>query len=341
MKFGTAWWALVLLVAAVCLRAQSQGSAPKESLSVAFPGKAWEVKIDSPGFVIQTDERQSDGRQYLLATDPASALVLSVTLEATSGPADGKACPDFLKHRVDGLANLGVTDVKSSEVHSMAVIEYMIPVAGGLPVRQENLVLCAARENVFIDVHLSKAQFHSSDESLFLDVLNRLHIRETSSLAASEPQSGTETKTSMEFFSEGSRYYLASDFKSAIGPFENALALEKKQRRLSQNSWRVLVDNLGMAYGITGDLRHAEATLNYGIGQDPDYPMFYYNLGCVAAERNEMNKTMDFLGKAFARKANSIPGEGMPDPRQDDSFQRFMSNDQFRKFADSLESNSN
>jgi hypothetical protein len=64
--------------------------------------------------------------------------------------------------------------------------------------------------------------------------------------------------------------------------------------------------------------------------------MFYYNLACVNAERNDMDKTIDYLKKAFALKANAIPGEGMPDPRQDDSFQRFMSNDHFRKFVDSL-----
>jgi hypothetical protein len=107
---------------------------------------------------------------------------------------------------------------------------------------------------------------------------------------------------------------------------------------LSQNYWRALVDNLGMAYGITSDLQHAEETLDYGVSQDPAYPMFYYNLACVAAGRQDMTKSMDLLGKAFVRKANSIPGEAVPDPRQDDSFQGFMSNDQFRRFADSLES---
>ena len=91
-----------------------------------------------------------------------------------------------------------------------------------------------------------------------------------------------------------------------------------------------------MAYGITNDLNRAEETFNYGVSKDPNYPMFYYNLACVYAERNDMTKTMDYLRKAFALKANAIPGEGMPDPRQDDSFQRFMSNDTFRKFADSL-----
>ena len=63
--------------------------------------------------------------------------------------------------------------------------------------------------------------------------------------------------------------------------------------------------------------------------------------GCVAAERNDMDKAMTYLSKAFSLKANSNPGEKMPDPRRDDSFQRFMSNAQFRKLADSLEAPSN
>jgi hypothetical protein len=330
--------ALVLSVAGFTPSVQSQGTTTQQSVSIAYPGKAWEIKIDSPGLAVQTNGRKPDGREYLLANDPTSGLVLSITLEASGSSADAKTCPDFLKRRVDELSNLGPTDVQSSEINSMPVIEYLLPNVGGLPIRQKNLVLCAARENVFIDVHLSKAQFHPSDESLFLDLLNRLHIEDRSDAATPKPQSAADSRSSTEYFADGSRFFIANDFSNAIGPYENALTLEKKQRQMSQNYWRVLVDNLGMAYGITGDLEHAEATLKYGVSQDPSYPMFYYNLACVAAERKDMNTAMDFLGKAFARKANSIPGERMPDPRQDDSFGRFMSNDQFRNFTDSLES---
>lgn len=311
----------------------------KDSLRVSFPGKNWEVKIDSPGFAVESDGLKPDGRQYLSANNSKSGLVLSVTLEAANTPADERTCPGFLKHRVDAMSELGPKDVKSSEVNSMTVIEYLIPKASGLPIQQKNFVR-AAKENVFIDVHLSKVQFQPSDESLFLDVLNRIRLEDRAPLSASKTDTAG-TKASSEYFADGSRYYIAGDFRNAIGPYENALALEKQQRQLSQSYWRVLIDNLGMAYGITGDLQKSEATFNYGISEDPVYPMFYYNLGCVAAERNDMNRAMDFLGKAFARKANAIPGEGMPDPRKDDSFQRFMSNSQFRKFANSLESNSN
>jgi hypothetical protein len=87
-----------------------------------------------------------------------------------------------------------------------------------------------------------------------------------------------------------------------------------------------------MTYGITGDLDRAEETFNYGLSQDPTYPMFYDNLACVSAGRNDMDKTMTFLQKAFSYKANLIPGESMPDPRKDDSFKPFMSDRRFQDF---------
>lgn len=40
----------------------------------------------------------------------------------------------------------------------------------------------------------------------------------------------------------------------------------------------MLIDNLAMAYGITGKLTSAEEVVNYGISQNPTYPMFYFVL---------------------------------------------------------------
>jgi hypothetical protein len=98
----------------------------------------------------------------------------------------------------------------------------------------------------------------------------------------------------------------------------------------------VLLDNLSIAYGITGDVTHARETLNYGVSKDPDYPMFYYNLACVAAERGGLSDTEKYLTLAFERRANTIPGETFPDARVDDSFQKFLLQKEFRHFLDSL-----
>jgi tetratricopeptide (TPR) repeat protein len=332
-----------LLLTSLSPAALPQAAQPQEKLLISYPGKTWAVEIDSPGFVVERNERQPDGRQYFLANDPATGLVFSAALEKGNGPADSKTCPDYLRNRVKSLpAGLIATEIRSSQIADFAVIEYLIPTAQKLPVRQKNFVACLTNDDVFVDLHLSKVQFHDSDESLFTDFLKKVRIADISpgastasspDAASAAPPSGENT---MNYLREGSRYYLASDFRRAIGPYQTALDLEKKNPQLDRTTWRVLVDNLGMAYGITGDLPHAEVTFNYGLSKDPDYPMFYYNLACVNAERNDMDKTIDYLKKAFALKANAIAGEGMPDPRQDDSFQRLMSDDHFRKFVDSL-----
>lgn len=328
---------LALLIPAGAALAQ----APRQTVRVAYPGKSWAVEIDSPGVVVETEERKPDGREYLFAKDPATGLLISVTLEKSKGGADAKSCPAFLQKRMESIAQMEPQDVKTSEIQQLPTVEYLLPRVSGVPLRQKNMFACTAKDDVFIDIHLSKVQFRDSDESLFTDMLSRIRFDEEANVVES-PSSRSATpppaagQTSMQLFSEGSRFYIRQDFQGAIGPYQAALDLEKKQRKLSPNLWRVLVDNLGMAYGITGDLDHAEQTFDYGVSQDPGYPMFYYNLGCTYAERNDMNRAMEFLKKAFSLKANSIPGEGMPDPRRDDSFQRFMSNSQFRQFLDTL-----
>lgn len=146
--------------------------------------------------------------------------------------------------------------------------------------------------------------------------------QETDDLKAGDP----ETRKLLE---QGSKAYLEGNFKQAIAPYQKALDREKANRTLGQSLWRVMVDNLGMAYGISGDLKKAKETFEYGLSKDPKYPMFLYNMACTYAEMNDVDKTIDYLKQAFENKENMIRGEHFPDPWTDDSFQRFMSNDRF------------
>jgi hypothetical protein len=49
-----------------------------------------------------------------------------------------------------------------------------------------------------------------------------------------------------------------------------------------------------------------------------------------------MSATMDYLRKAWARKANTLQGEEMPDPTKDDSLVDFMADPEFSRFANGL-----
>ena len=134
----------------------------------------------------------------------------------------------------------------------------------------------------------------------------------------------------MELMREGSAYYLKHDFESAIGPYQKALDLEKEKRTLDDTFWKVLIDNLGMSYGITGDLDKAAEIFEYGISKEPDYPMFYYNMACTYGEKEDMEKAIEYLKLAFDRRENMIPGEKIPNPATDSSFKRFMKNEKFK-----------
>jgi hypothetical protein len=115
----------------------------------------------------------------------------------------------------------------------------------------------------------------------------------------------------------------------SIGPYSRALDLEKQRRVLGRNAWLILIDNLGMAYGISGDLPKAKATFEYGLSLEPTYPLFHYNMACAQAEGGDEAATIASLQRAFALRANIIPSESMPDPATDDSFQRFMKSPRF------------
>jgi len=144
--------------------------------------------------------------------------------------------------------------------------------------------------------------------------------------AEDTPKPSAET---MEYLREGSAFYLQHQFKEAIGPYARALELEKKQATLDRTFWRVLIDNLGMAYGMTGDLAKAKETFEYGLTKDKTYPMFYYNLACTYAEMNDLDGAIANLRLGYKYKDNVIAGEQFPDPATDDSFQRFMKNERF------------
>lgn len=135
-----------------------------------------------------------------------------------------------------------------------------------------------------------------------------------------------ETRNLIE---RGSKYFLIGEYKKAITPYQKALDREKANPTLGESVWRVVVDNLGMAYGISGDLEKAKSTFEYGLSKDPKYPMFHYNMACTFAEMNDVDKAIEYLKQAFQFKDNMIKGEKFPDPWTDDSFQRFMNNEKF------------
>ncbi len=134
----------------------------------------------------------------------------------------------------------------------------------------------------------------------------------------------------------GQSLYMQKKYAQSVAPFEKARDLEASGMKLNPDQHRILVDQLVIAYGISGNLKKAHSLLDDAIRQDPDYPLNYYNLACAFAEEGDKAKMLANLSMAFQRKDHVLKGEQMPDPRTDDSFQKYVHDDDFVKLMKRL-----
>jgi len=131
--------------------------------------------------------------------------------------------------------------------------------------------------------------------------------------------------------------YKAQMYKAAAPVFEMALAkVDENSGPIAKTMRRVVTDQAGMSYGMSGEIAKARAIFEKASLADPDYPMYYYNLACADAEEKNLAGARNNLQKAFDRKANVVPGESMPDPTTDDSFLPYRDNKEFWAFLEGL-----
>jgi tetratricopeptide (TPR) repeat protein len=312
----------------------AQDAAAPATSDVWLPGKPWALELDGTGFTTKANEMQADGRRYFLAENTKSRFVVSVYLELTKGPVRPGECKRSLEEKAKHNASLTSGELKGvayRESGEMQILEFTLPELDGVPTNQKNIFGCLIKDDVFVDIHISKIFAKAADGPVFDALLQTFHF-----VPKEASDAPVLTGNSMLLFQQGSRYFLAHQYRQAIAPYQKAFEIEKSTPTLEKNLWRVLVDNLGMAYGISGDLTSARDTLTYGVSKDPDYPLFYYNLACVTAEKGDRPDTENYLKLAFERRENMIPGETFPDARVDDSFQTLLLQKEFRQFVNSL-----
>jgi len=295
-----------------------------KEIQLSLPDKRWSLSINLPDFKIEKAEFNKDvtGRM-LYATNSRSGVIISIFLEKATFKGDSKACREYYWDKVK-KSLFQKDNIRFSEIGEMACVEFMVKSFQGIPVNQKNLFAYLAKDDVCINIHLSKTTFTHKDEELFNSILKSVNFTEN------------YIPTWYDYFVFGSEFYLNKNYQKAIQYYEKLLELEKKNRQIERDIWRILVDNLGMAYGISGNLSKAKETFEYGIANDKTYPLFYYNLACTYAEMNDLDNTIDNLQKAFSYKQNMIEGEQMPNPKTDSSFAKFMKNEKFLAILETL-----
>lgn len=323
-RFESAACGALLLVGAA--QAQVTVSFPQKHnvVTLTVPGKAPALRLDLHELNIEENSLSRDAAARRILASAPGGFTLTAFVVPAREKGDGRHYRDYSWKHLQ-KAPFKREQVRMFERGEVAFLEYIVEEFEGRRVHQKNVFAYLASGDVWMDVHISKAAFEPRDQKLIDSVLGSISV-----LSTYEPDSHMH-------FGYGSGFYLRKEWGRAAEHYEKALALEKQKRVLPRDEWRVLVDNLGMAYGMSGNMAKAKTVFEYGLSQEPTYPMFHYNLACAHAEMGDVENALKSLTTAFQYKHNSIRGEeGMPDPRQDSSFKGLLASDRFQALAKSV-----
>ena len=308
---------LTVIVLGVTVLGQQAGTG-KAQLSFAKAGGVLELNVGNANWETRTGGKETQ----LRALDREDHLLITAFLQKVKFPASAEECRAKWWPMTEKSAPMKRDQLRQYEKSGIAVVDYFVPEFRGNAIRQRTIHAYLGGSDLCAEVHLSKEQFVPNDEKLFDEVLETVQLRLDQSTRA-----GLDQKD--QLLGEGSRFYLQHDYGTAAKRYQKALDLEKQNRTLNQTAFRVLVDNLGMSYGLIGKLSNAKETFEYGISQEAEYPMFYYLLACTYGEMGKIDESVEQLRLAYKYKANVIPGESMPDPLKDESFRKFAKDDKF------------
>jgi len=321
-------------VALLCSFSAVAQTGKSNRVQMTVPGVKGVLELDVGPTTFETRVRPDGKEVQLQAFGRPDHLGISAFLQRVTFPASAERCRDEWWPGSKKALRVQRDDLQETVVQNgIARVEYLVQEFQGKKVHQKTIHGYLGVADLCAEVHLSKVDFVPEDEKLFDDLLStvRLLPEASASAASSQKQAQSKDRDSSFYFGQGSKFYLQRNYSSAADSYQKALDLEKQKRTLSKDYFRVLVDNLGMSYGISGKLPEAKATFEYGTTQDPEYPLFYYNLACTYGEMGQMNESLEQLRLAYKRKANGIAGEGFPDPLKDDSFRKFVHKDEFVK----------
>jgi hypothetical protein len=320
-----------LAVALFCSLSLLPQTGKGNPVQMAIPGVTGVLEFDVGPTTHETRVRPDGKEVQLRAFGRPDKLEITAFLQKVTFAAGPEKCRD------EWWPGTKKGPFQRDDLHETVVeggiarVEFIVPEFKGIKVRQKNLHAYLGGRDLCAEIHLSKIGFEPKDQKLFDDFLATVKfLPDASSSSSPSPQSvQAGDRDSSYYFRQGSKFFIQQNYPEAANWYQRSLDLEKQKRVLSKDLFRVLVDNLGMSYGISGNLTQAKVTFDYGLTQDPEYPMFFYNLACMYGEMDKMNDALAELRLAYKYKANTIAGEKLPDPLQDDSFRHFVDKQDF------------
>lgn len=317
---------LWLLIGAFNGRAQSLSK--DGSFALALPTHEGQLSWNAKGFtVVQTSAKSNSGEIGVRATDSSGQFTLLgfLFLFPEQTPLTSAKCRDGVmepaKKSNPTITIAGTSEMARSDGPPVELVGYVVQ-------GQDGKLVYSVRGFLATGDLCGDLEIYGSDPNVISDP-DLKKIWESYRL---DPQYVPQFN---DVFVYAQTLYQNQLYQAAAPIFEQALSKLTDGR--DQITWRrVATDQAGIAYGLAGNIPKARALFDAAIAKDPDYPIYYYNLACADAEEKKLADARAHLQQAFARKANVIQGETMPDPTKDDSFLPYRDNKEFWTFLESL-----
>ena len=318
-----------LLPAVVMLVVSTLACAADTTYKLALVDHAGQLSWSSEGFKIIELSAKANGHEMGIRAQDASGHLTSLGflfLFPEQAPLTSAKCRD------------GVMVPEKAHNASLKLLESKeIAREGGLPAAMVSYTTKDGEKTMYVVRGFIATGDLCGDLEFYSETPIHAGDPELKQLLASYQLQEKYTPKFTDIFFYGQILYQKHMYAAAAPVFEKALthANDLPEPTLKTMK-RVATDQAGIAYGISGNVVKARAVFEKAIAEDPDYPLFYYNLACADAEEKNLAAAKKHLQQAFDRKANIIPGETMPDPTADDSFTPYRDNKEFWGFVEGL-----
>ena len=296
---------------------------------MSIPGVKGLLQMEVGPTMWQSRLRPDGIETQMRAMERKDALMITAFLQRVNFAGGAEKCrTEWWSGTEKGLKDkkLKLQDLQQNMNGDAAVVQYSVPEFNGNKIAQKVVHAYYGARDLCAEIHLSKVEFKDDDQKLFQDVLSSVKFLPDADVPRRSAGPSREETTVL---AQASRFYLEHKYEQAAGLYQSVLDEETQRPAMNETQFRVLVDNLGMSYGLTGKLDRAKQTFDYGVTQQPTYPLFYYNLACTYAEMGKQDQALGQLRLFYKNKANMIAGESLPDPLTDDSFKNMVKDKAF------------
>jgi tetratricopeptide (TPR) repeat protein len=249
----------------------------------------------------------------------------------STGTSSPRTCRDDVVAAAMRSMVPGMSDIKQvkKDDHApvngqpLAVASFFLASMADAKVEQENLFGVSASATTCAEIHISMVSYKATDEPTLSDDLETFTF---------EPD---YVASAQDYYNLATLFYrLGNAYAGAAIYYQRTL--DTLPAGTALNARRLVIDQLSMSYGISGQIEQSRAVNQAAIQTDPDYPLYYYNLACADAEQRKTTDAKLHLQQAFDRKANTLPGEHLPDPTQDESIMKLKKDKDFWAFVQTL-----